>query len=111
MAGRAHAGDSGRHVKASPADAGAEEPEDSPMTEAELAAHHEAARNASIADWLALGEEQGREDALASIVALTVSGRRAARLAGKKRMRDRTGRLRHAGISEDRITAWLDAHT
>lgn len=81
------------------------------MTDEDPDAHHAAARKASVADWLALGEEQGREDALASVAAMTVLGRRAARLAEKKRMRDRIGRLRHAGISEDRISAWLDAHT
>jgi hypothetical protein len=52
------------------------------MTEAELAAHHAAARNASVADWLTLGKEQGKEDALACV-----------------------------RICDDRTAAWLDAHT
>jgi transcriptional regulator of met regulon len=81
------------------------------MTEAELAAHHEAARYASVADWLALGEEHGKEDALASVVTMTVKNQRAARKMGAQRVRNRVRNLRNAGISEDRIAAWLAAHT
>jgi hypothetical protein len=81
------------------------------MTEAELAAHHEAARNASVADWLALGQEQGKEDALACLALMTAKGRRAAEKLGKQQVRDRIGNMRQAGVSEDPIAAWLDAHT
>ncbi|MBI5260257.1 MAG: hypothetical protein HY852_00380 [Bradyrhizobium sp.] len=81
------------------------------MTEEELAAHHEAARNAPVADWIALGEEMGKEDALAAVVTMTLKGQRAARKLGAQTVRRRVRNLRHASISEDRISAWLDAHT
>jgi hypothetical protein len=81
------------------------------MTDEGLDTRHEAIRNASVADWLALGEAQGKEDALASIAAMTVKGLRAAQKAAAQRVRNLTKTFRNAGISENHIAAWLDAHT
>jgi hypothetical protein len=81
------------------------------MKAAELEAHHAAARRASVADWLALGEEQGKQDALACLAVMTTKGPRAAQKLGKQRVRDRVGNLRQANVSEDRIAAWQAAHT
>lgn len=80
-------------------------------TDAELRRHHRRARNAPIEDWHALGIEHGREDALACYAGLSLSNQATVHNLQRQRMADRRRRFETAGISEERIAAWLEAHT
>ena len=80
-------------------------------TEAEIRRHHRLARKAPILDWRALGAEHGHEDALACFVGLSMHDGATVHALERQRMADRRRRFDVAGISNDRIAAWLDAHT
>ncbi len=81
------------------------------VSEIELRRHHRRARNAPVADWAALGAEQGAEDALAGFSGISLFDAQTVQAAQRQRMADRRRRLTDAGISEDRICAWWAAYT
>jgi hypothetical protein len=76
----------------------------------ELRRHHRRARKASIKDYGALGVEHANEDALAFFAGLTLSDADAVEAFQRQRMADRTRRFIEAGVSQDRINAWLLSH-
>jgi hypothetical protein len=81
------------------------------MTDHELRRHHRRARKAPIAEWKALGVEHAKEDALACFSGVTLSDKETVQALQRQRMADRRRRLVDAGVSKDRIAAWLNAHT
>src|SRR5579871_5152831 len=80
------------------------------ITPIELRRHHRRARMASLEDYVALGVEQGREDALAVFAGLTLFDADVVSALQQQRMNDRTRRFTEAGVSQDRIDAWRASH-
>ncbi|WOH78262.1 hypothetical protein RX327_20050 [Bradyrhizobium sp. BEA-2-5] len=76
----------------------------------DLRRHHRRARKAPVAAFTALGREHAAEDALAVFSGLTLADRVLVHALQRQRMADRCRRLTDAGISEDRIAAWVSAH-
>jgi hypothetical protein len=84
---------------------------DRQLTDIQIKRAHRRARKAPISDWCTLGAEQGREDALACFVGMSSHDAATVHALQRQRMADRVRRFSEAGISEDRVAAYLDSHT
>lgn len=80
------------------------------ITDLELRRHHRRARTAALTAFEDLGREHAAEDALTVFSGLTLVDVELVHALQHRRMAERRRRMLDAGISDDRIAAWLAAH-